>query len=348
MSLIPKIVPTGAIRYNTDSNKMECFDGTKWWQVAVSSPDLGKATNSPESTGGARAFVAGGTYPSNTDIITAVNTSSSGTSEDFGNLTQTVQVAGSGSSRTRAVRLGGHTGSVTDTIDYWTMSTTGDAIDFGNLFEKVRSNGACSNQTRAVTFGGLDDPALHAEMQYITIASLGDSKDFGDLSAAGSHRSATSSPTRAVVGGGETPGKTNAIEYATLSTLGNAQDFGDLTKAKSSMCSCSSTTRAVFMGGEDPGFLNTIGYIEIATKGNAVDYGDLSSRSKRAGNGGSDCVRGFYFGGSNNTPSPGMGFNDIDSLVFATQGNTVDFGDLHTTAHSFPANGQTGTGHGGL
>ena len=29
-------VPTGAIRYNTDSNKMECFNGTKWWQVAVS------------------------------------------------------------------------------------------------------------------------------------------------------------------------------------------------------------------------------------------------------------------------------------------------------------------------
>jgi len=43
-----------------------------------------------------------------------------------------------------------------------------------------------------------------------------------------------------------------------------------------------------------------------------------------------------------------MGFNDIDSLVFATQGNTVDFGDLHTAAHSFPMNGQTGTGHGGL
>ena len=80
------------------------------------------------------------------------------------------------------------------------MSSTGDAVNFGDLFEKVRSNGACSNQTRAACFGGLDDPALHAEIQYITIASTGDSKDFGDLSAAGSHRSATSSPTRAVVG----------------------------------------------------------------------------------------------------------------------------------------------------
>ena len=335
----PSEVPQGAIRLNTDSQKLEFYAQDQWWEMATDVPTL---------DGGARAFVAGGTYPSNTDIITAVNTSSNGTSFDFGNLTSNVQVAGSGSSRTRAVRLGGHTGSVTNTIDYWTMSSTGDAVNFGDLFEKVRSNGACSNQTRAVCFGGLDDPALHAEMQYITIASTGDSKDFGDLSAAGSHRSATSSPTRAVVGGGETPSLTNAIEFATLSTLGNAQDFGDLTKAKSSMCSCSSTTRAVFMGGEDPGFLNTIGYIEIATKGNAVDYGDLSSRSKRAGNGGSDCVRGLYMGGSNNTPASGTGFNDIDSLAFATTGNTVDFGDLHTTAHSFPANGQTGTGHGGL
>ena len=340
MALKPPVeVPQGAIRLNTDSQKLEFYAQDQWWEMATDVPTL---------DGGARAFVAGGTFPSNTDIITAVNTSSNGTSFDFGNLTSNVQVAGSGSSRTRAVRLGGHTGSVTNTIDYWTMSSTGDAVNFGDLFEKVRSNGACSNQTRAVCFGGLDDPALHAEMQYITIASTGDSKDFGDLSAAGSHRSATSSPTRAVVGGGETPSLTNAIEFATLSTLGNAQDFGDLTKAKSSMCSCSSTTRAVFMGGEDPGFLNSIGYIEIATKGNAVDYGDLSSRSKRAGNGGSDCVRGLYMGGSNNSPASGTGFNDIDSFIFATQGNTVDFGDLHTAAHSFPASGQTGTGHGGL
>ena len=336
---ITETVPTGAIRYNTDSNKMECFNGTKWMEVAVSSPDL---------NGGARAFVAGGTFPSNTDIITAVNTSSNGTSFDFGNLTSNVQVAGSGSSRTRAVRLGGHTGSVTNTIDYWTMSSTGDAVNFGDLFEKVRSNGACSNQTRAACFGGLDDPALHAEIQYITIASTGDSKDFGDLSDAGSHRTATSSPTRALVAGGEFPGISNRIRYVTLASLGTNDYFGALSVDKSSMCSCSSSTRAVFMGGESPGFINVIEYVQIATTGKSVDYGDLSSRSKRAGNGGSDCVRGFYFGGSNNTPASGTGFNDIDSLVFATQGNTVDFGDLHTAAHSFPANGQTGTGHGGL
>ena len=340
MALKPPVeVPQGAIRLNTDSQKLEFYAQDQWWEMATDVPTL---------DGGARAFVAGGTFPSNTDIITAVNTSSSGTSEDFGNLTQTVQVAGSGSSRTRAVRLGGHTGSVTDTIDYWTMSSTGDALDFGNLFEKVRSNGACSNQTRAACFGGLDDPALHAEIQYITIASTGDSKDFGDLSDAGSHRTAVSNSVRALVAGGEFPGISNRIRYVTLPTTGTNEYFGALSTNKSSMCSCSSSTRAVFMGGEAPGFINVIEYVQIATTGRSVDYGDLSSRSKRAGNGGSDCVRGFYFGGSNNTPAPGTGFNDIDSLAFATTGNTVDFGDLHTAAHSFPANGQTGTGHGGL
>jgi len=339
MSIIPVEVPTGAIRYNTDSNKMECFNGTKWMQIAVSSPDL---------NGGSRAFVAGGAFPSNTDIITAVTMSSSGTSEDFGNLTQTVQVGGSASSRTRAVRLGGHTGSVTDTIDYWTMSSTGNAIDFGNLFEKVRSNAACSNQTRAACFGGLDDPALHAEIQYITIASTGDSKDFGDLSDAGSHRTAVSNSVRALVAGGEFPGISNRIRYVTLSTTGTNEYFGALSTDKSSMISCSSSTRAVFAGGEAPGFINVIEYVQIATTGKSVNFGDVSSRSKRSGNGGSDCVRGLYMGGSNSSPAPGTGFNDIDSFMFATQGDTVDFGDLHTTAHSFPMNGQTGTGHGGL
>ena len=33
-------IPEGAIRYNTDSNKMEVWIGDKWMQVAVSSPNL--------------------------------------------------------------------------------------------------------------------------------------------------------------------------------------------------------------------------------------------------------------------------------------------------------------------
>ena len=53
MSNIPQEVPTGAIRYNTDSNKMECFDGTKWYEISVSSPNLdGGARGTSDSHGG--------------------------------------------------------------------------------------------------------------------------------------------------------------------------------------------------------------------------------------------------------------------------------------------------------
>ena len=40
MSSTPKEIPTGAVRYNTDSNKMEVYIGDTWMEVAVSSPNL--------------------------------------------------------------------------------------------------------------------------------------------------------------------------------------------------------------------------------------------------------------------------------------------------------------------
>ena len=51
MSLTPREIPTGAVRYNTDNNKMEVYIGDTWMEVAVSSPNL---------DGGARGIVAGG------------------------------------------------------------------------------------------------------------------------------------------------------------------------------------------------------------------------------------------------------------------------------------------------
>ena len=43
MSINPREIPTGAVRYNTDSNKMEVYIGSTWMQVAVSSPNLGSS-----------------------------------------------------------------------------------------------------------------------------------------------------------------------------------------------------------------------------------------------------------------------------------------------------------------
>ena len=35
MSINPKEIPTGAVRYNTDSNKMEVYIGSTWMEVSV-------------------------------------------------------------------------------------------------------------------------------------------------------------------------------------------------------------------------------------------------------------------------------------------------------------------------
>ena len=84
MSLTPKTpIPTGAVRYNTDSNKMEVYIGDTWMQVAVSTPNL---------DGGARAIRAGGQVGGSpfprTDTMDFVTIPTAGNATDFGNLTQ--------------------------------------------------------------------------------------------------------------------------------------------------------------------------------------------------------------------------------------------------------------------
>ena len=82
MSINPVEIPTGAVRYNTDSNKMEVYIGSTWMEVAVSSSNL---------DGGARGIFTGGATPSAVNTIDFVTISTAGDATDFGDLT----VAGS-------------------------------------------------------------------------------------------------------------------------------------------------------------------------------------------------------------------------------------------------------------
>ena len=59
----------GALRYNTDSNKVELYDGSQWTEVQASRPDL---------NGGARGVFGGGILsPGATNTINYINISSS-------------------------------------------------------------------------------------------------------------------------------------------------------------------------------------------------------------------------------------------------------------------------------
>ena len=85
MSLTPKEIPTGAVRFNTDSSKMEVYIGSTWMEVAVSSPNL---------DGGVRGLFGGGATPSNSDVIDFITISTTGDATDFGDTTALVSYGG--------------------------------------------------------------------------------------------------------------------------------------------------------------------------------------------------------------------------------------------------------------
>ena len=329
MSLPPVEVPTGAMRFNSDSQKLEYYDGAQWLQVSTFSPLL---------NGGARGVFGGGVaVPINTNFIEYITISTTGNAIDFGDLTYSINALGSLSSNTRGIFAGGGSGS--SPIDFITISSTGNATDFGvDLPIATGDNSGCSNSTRGLIGGGLT-PGASNVINYITISSTGLIADFGDLTLARSYLSACASSTRGIFVGGN-----NTIDFVSISTLGNAIDFGDIrdiTTTGGGIGACSNSTRGVFGGGYNgPVITNTIQYITISTLGNAVNFGFLTQSRRGAGSCASS-TRGVWAGGY-----AGPDSNTIDYVTILTQGNAVDFGDLINTARRNI--GGLSNGHGGL
>ena len=124
MSLPPVDIPLGAMRFNSDSQKLEYFNGLEWLQIHTFSPDL---------NGGARGLYMGG-Y-SWTDTIDYWTIPSSGNAIDFGNLignTYSLQV-GTVASNVRGFNAGSAPNPGSDTIEYVTFSQLGNSTDFGYL-----------------------------------------------------------------------------------------------------------------------------------------------------------------------------------------------------------------------
>ena len=85
MSLPPSEVPQGAIRFNTDSQKLEFYAQGEWWVMSTDTPNLASAG---DSSIGARAVFPGGRTGSTTmtDDMDYINISSTGDALDFGDL----------------------------------------------------------------------------------------------------------------------------------------------------------------------------------------------------------------------------------------------------------------------
>ena len=119
--------PVGAFRFNTDSAKLEYFNGDEYVNITTDSPE--------QNTGGTRGLWGGRNNP-HTDAIDFVNIDTTGNASDFGNLVANTGIACAMSSRVRGVIAGGTSPSDSgnsDKMDFVTIAATGNATDFGNL-----------------------------------------------------------------------------------------------------------------------------------------------------------------------------------------------------------------------
>ena len=332
--------PAGSIRFNTDSSKMEIYNGDKWWNIDSTSPN--------EQTGGTRGLWGGGGTPGAVDKIEYANIDSTSNFIDFGDLTVArAATPATGASRTRAFWAGGQIGGTYfDEIDYITIASTGDAIDFGNLQDTRRAPGGFSNEIRGVILAGAKSGQVMTKNDYITIASTGNAQDFGDpVSVCNTaNGAAMSSPTRGVFAGGygqPGPQTMAAINYITLMTKGTQADFGDLPGTRYGNAGASNAIRGVSMGGNsDPAFEKTIYYLTIATLGNALEFGDLTATTGYAA-GMASPTRAVIANGYNGSAN----VNTCEYIQLATTGDAIDFGD---TLQAGGNTSGTSNGHGGL
>ena len=236
---------------------------------------------------GDRGVWAGGNTSSQTNYIQykSLTGAQSGSTSNFGDLTESADNMQSTSGDGRGVRAGGRLsgGGKSDVMDYITFANTGNATDFGDLSDTWRYSNCDtrSDGTRGIwACGNYGSTEYSDRIDYITIATTGDSSDFGNLHNANKrYLGGASNKTRAIHFGGVNSGgvSENGIEYITIQTTGNGADFGDLT-GTASLCGGSGggnySDRGLRFGGNNG--INVIDYVTITTTGNATDFGDMT------------------------------------------------------------------------
>ena len=326
---------SGSIRFNTDSSKLEIYNGEAWFEIDATSPEL--------QTGGSRGLMGGGNTPAVTNAIDFINIDTTGESSDFGDLSYARRGVAALASRTRGVFAGGRTSEDNNGIDFVTIASTGNAADFGDL--TITSHHGCgiSDGTRGIITAIENSSWTNNNsnrIDFITIASTGNANDFGDLYTGTRETGGCESKTRGIVFGG-TPSRLNIIQYFTISTQGDSADFGDV----SAVCSRGSaadgnSVRGLLPLGGTPSLFDTVEFITIATLGNATDFGDLTEARGGAA-GCSSPTRHTVAGGF----APGL-VDTIDYTQIMTKGDYKAFGELSgADRQQFQG---CSNGHGGL
>ena len=155
----------------------------------VTSTGAFTVASGPTSHRGGRGrgiFNIGETSPTYVNSLNYITIATTGSSQDFGDLSTTLAPSQNGSNSTRGVFAAGYEHPANrSNIDYVTMSSKGGVSEFGDAARPVRYADTVSDPTRIVWAGGFDSGfpgVILTDMEYITTATTGNSSKFGDLS----------------------------------------------------------------------------------------------------------------------------------------------------------------------
>ena len=313
MSNQPPIeVPQGAIRLNTETQKLEFYAQDRWHEMA---------TEVASTFGGEVFFTMGGANK----LTQTFNVITGGTAVDTGLSQLTGLHSGAAvNSKTRGVTMGGRANpspyAQSNVIQFFEFATKGDYADFGDLTESKGRGAGHGDNSRGLSFG--KQSAGSNVIEFITIPSKGNGTDFGDSTVARGMGNAFGNRTRGCYAGGNTPGdnRVNTVDYVTIQSLGNAVDFGDEQSTVYSRGASSNSTRGVLSGGYGTPNDKLMELFTIPTLGNGVDFGELN-RGGFGRSGTSSPITGLHAAGTGGT-------TDIEKITLATLGDATDFGDL--------------------
>ncbi len=338
MSLPPSETPLGAIRFNSDSSKLEYWMGSAWMQIKTFSPNL---------DGGVRGVWAGGRRPAPAfyNNIEFIALAAGGTTTDFGDLSLQRGMGNAFGSKTKGFFFGGQGNSpatYNNRSDSIVFSTQGNAVDFGNTLSSMIGPSGLSNATRGLCCGGATPGSGRLnEIGYITMSSEGNFIDFGDMTGGNYGGTGLASPVRGIIAGGQQPSTSasNQKQNIKIATLGNAENFGDLSYSTYNAGGASNAVRGIVAGGYAPSSMtDNIDFITLASSGHGIKFGDLTD-ANATGKACSNSTHFFLGGGSGTSTS-------IQRVKFSTMGEATDWGAL--SAGTDELCGATSNGHGGL
>ena len=320
----------GTVRFNTDLNTLEFFNGNEWRQFTYNQGQSGRGVRGGGNDSG----------DSQVQVMDYITISTTGNAQNFGDLTVARNQFASAASSIRGLFGGGAPG-LSDVIDYITIASAGNAIDFGNTSATRGDPKGVSSSTRGVLGGGYTTGPTTASnvIDYVEIPTLGNAVDFGDLFTGAYGHSSCGSPTLGIFLGGNSPSG-QVIQSITISSKGNSIDYGDC-DTTTYAGGCSNSVRGIFFGNSP--YRKTMQYLNITTNGNSSEFGDAAHDANES----SACaspIRGVSIGGRNAT-SPNAAITDISYVEIASLGDALDFGDLSVTSR---LSASLSDSHGGL